>query len=285
MNINGAKGSSINVETHKWREVRGLTFQNKLGRLVIQEHKMMDEQIGKIEESVYGQDLEIFMTSGENPRSGGVAVVFNRKFTNVEGIKSYEIIPGKALCIVHPWHGAETEVILAIYAPTKKPANSQFYDELVNIWTHYKLPTPTKVIGDTNITIDMLDRLSHKLEECESSRAAHIRFTKAFSLEDGWRDNYPDAKEYTYSWVNENGEAGQSRLDRIYTSSQTHKLCQNWKIQDWAGHLTDHRIVTVEIRVPGTPFQGKGRYSMQLPSIHDNKFMEKCEKIGSALQE
>ncbi|KAJ7582307.1 hypothetical protein C8J56DRAFT_792851 [Mycena floridula] len=256
---------------------------NKIAALAVLETKMTDEQVGEIEQSIYGNNLEIFTSTGENPNSGGVAVVFNKLITNTNGIKSYEIIPGRALCITHPWHGADTEVILAIYAPTKKPQNGEFYQEIMEIWRKYKLPTPTKILGDMNITVDMLDRLPHKLDK-KGSRDAHIEFRNAFDMNDGWRNTHLQTKEYTYSRINKNGEAHQSRIDRIYTSTETQMRCRQWHIRDWAGGLGDHRLVSVDVLAQGTAFQGKGRYSMQLHSMEDKKFMESIEATGCILQ-
>ncbi|KAJ7573201.1 Endonuclease/exonuclease/phosphatase, partial [Mycena floridula] len=283
MNINGKKGDSINDSEHKWRNIRDLMMMNKVAALAILETKMTDEQIGEIEQSIYGKDLEIFTTTGDNPNSGGVAVVFNKLLTNTKGITSYEIIPGRALCITHPWHGAETEVILAVYAPTEKPQNGKFYQEIMSIWRKYKLPTPTKIMGDMNVTVDMLDRLPHKLDK-KSSRDAHIEFRNAFDMNDGWRNTHPQTKEYTYSRINKKGEARQSRIDRIYTSTETQIRCRQWHIRDWAGGIGDHRLVSVDILAQGTPFQGKGRYSMQLHSMEDKRFMESVEATGCILQ-
>ncbi|KAJ7588903.1 hypothetical protein C8J56DRAFT_716863, partial [Mycena floridula] len=268
----------------KWREVRDLVIMNKIGALAVLETKMTNKQVGEIEQSIYGKDLEIFTTTGENPNSGGVAVVFNKLQTNTKGIISYAIIPGRALCIIHPWHGAEFEVILAIYAPTEKPQNGEFYQEIMAIWRKFKLPTPTKIMGDMNITVDMLDRLPHKLDK-KSSREAHIEFRNAFDMNDGWRNTHLQTKEYTYSRLNKKGEARQSRIDRIYTSTETETRCRQWHIHDWAGGIGDHRLVSVDVLAQGTPFQGKGRYSMQLQSIEDKKFMETVEARGCMLQQ
>ncbi|KAJ7589322.1 hypothetical protein C8J56DRAFT_784900, partial [Mycena floridula] len=87
-----------------------------------------------------------------------------------------------------------------------------------------------------------------------------------------------------FSHINEKGEARQSRLDKICTTTATKNQCRQWKIQDWGGGLGDHRVVSVEIRAPGTPYQGKGRYSMQQASLEDSKFLEEIEEIGLTLQ-
>ncbi|KAJ7599486.1 hypothetical protein C8J56DRAFT_881923 [Mycena floridula] len=231
MNINSKKGDSINDSEHKWRNIRDLIMMNKVAALAILETKMTDEQVGEIEQSIYGKDLEIFTTTGDNPNSGRVAVVFNKLLTDTKGITSYEIIPGWVLYVTHLWHGAETEVILAVYAPTEKPQNGEFYQEILSIWRKYKLPIPTKVMGDMNVTVDMLDRLPHKLDK-KSSRDAHIEFRNAFDMNDGWRNTHLQMKEYTYSRINK--KVTQIRF-------------RQWHIHDWAGGIVDHRLNELEL--------------------------------------
>ncbi|KAJ7585848.1 hypothetical protein C8J56DRAFT_787767 [Mycena floridula] len=131
--------------------------KQKIAGLALQETRLLEEQIAEIEQSSFSQGLEIYASSGSSS-SGGVAMVFNQNLTNVEGIKCYEVVPGKAILLVHPWHGAEVETILVVYALCNKPENGTFWDELLGIWRKYKLPIPTKVLGDTSITLEPLDR-------------------------------------------------------------------------------------------------------------------------------
>ncbi|KAJ7592093.1 Endonuclease/exonuclease/phosphatase, partial [Mycena floridula] len=264
--------------THKWRRIRDLMMTQKIGVLTLLETKMTDEQIAEFEQSIYGRDLEVYHTAGTTS-SCGVAVIFNRLLTNVEGIECYEVIPGRALCLKHPWHGPEVETILAVYAPTKKPQNGVFWNELTGLWQEYKLPIPTKVMGDMNVTVDLMDRRPHKLEDCESSRDAHIDFQKTFSLADGWRNKNPHGKDYTYITKDQ-----QSRLDRIYTIDESVDRCRLWRIEDCTGSLSDHRLITVEVHGPLTPFQGKGRYSMQDKSLKSDAFFDEADIIGLEMQ-
>ncbi|KAJ7584737.1 hypothetical protein C8J56DRAFT_717116, partial [Mycena floridula] len=185
------------------------------------------------------------------------------------------IIPGRALCLKHPWHGSEVETILAVYAPTKKPQNGVFWNELTSIWQEYKLSIPTKVMGDMNVTVDLMDRHPHKLEECESSRDAHMEFLMA----DGWRNKKPHGKDYMFTTKDQ-----QSQLDHIYTVDDSVNQCRLWCIEDCTGSLSDHRLVTVEIHGPLTPFQGKGRYSMQDKSLKSDTFFDEADIIGMELQ-
>jgi hypothetical protein len=45
--------------------------------------------------------------------------VLNKRFLDTENIREYELIPGRALMIVIPWHDGEFLNILNIYAPNR----------------------------------------------------------------------------------------------------------------------------------------------------------------------
>ncbi|KAJ7599536.1 Endonuclease/exonuclease/phosphatase, partial [Mycena floridula] len=269
--------------SHKMRSVKEIMNKEKIAALALLETRLTDAQIAEIEQSPYGQGLEIYSTAltGDAATSScGVAMVFNRNLTNVEGIECYEVIPGRALLLVHPWHGSEVETILAVYAPTKKPANGLFWDEILAIWKKYKLPIPTKILGDENVTLAPIDTLPHTMKrESKSSRESLQNLLEHFELNDGWRDKHLNEKDYTFIT-----KSRQSRIDRIYSSSDTMKQCRNWTIDDCAGSLSDHRMVSVEVYSPNAPYKGKGRYTMRPFSMDNEGFLQEAERIGIEAQ-
>ncbi|KAJ7579562.1 hypothetical protein C8J56DRAFT_796130, partial [Mycena floridula] len=149
----------------------------------------------------------------------------------------------------------------------------------LDIWRKYKLPVPTKVLGDINVTLEPLDRRPHNLDKCKVSRDALQNFIDCLDLTDGWRNKNEGVKDYTYILPE-----SQSRLDRIYTTVETEGHCRHWTIDDCVGSLSDHRMVSVEIYSPTAPFQGKGRYTMRLTSLENEDFLKEAEEIGIRLQ-
>ncbi|KAJ7203227.1 hypothetical protein B0H12DRAFT_1080660 [Mycena haematopus] len=118
------------------------------------------------------------------------------------------------------------------------------------------LPVPDWCGGDWNIVEEPIDRLPHRPDE-PTATAALARFKRLLELKDGWRNVNPDAKSYTYTGTH--GTVTHSRLDRIY---------------DVPGKLTDHRMVSVIVSAPFSPFIGMGRYSLPLFILKDKEFLD-----------
>ncbi|KAJ7589421.1 hypothetical protein C8J56DRAFT_784574, partial [Mycena floridula] len=98
-------------------------------------------------------------------------------------------------------------------------------------------------------------------------------FISCLDLTDGWRNKNLGVKEYAYILPE-----CQSRLDRIYMTTESENRCRHWIIDDSVGSLSDHRMVSVEIYSPTAPFQGKGQYTMHLSSMENEGFLKKLKK-------
>ncbi|KAF8209186.1 hypothetical protein K438DRAFT_1960920 [Mycena galopus ATCC 62051] len=169
----------------------------------------------KIEEDIACKRLKLFTTlDPDHPNSAGVTLVLNKDITNIEGVETWEIIPGRALLAKIPWYGEITLTVLAIYAPSgDMKLNKEFWDELTRIWTTQNLPVPDTVLGDMNIVEDAIDRLPHHLDD-EAAVSALANFKYLLGLKDGWRMMNPDEKVYTYTHNN----GAHSRIDRANTT-------------------------------------------------------------------
>ncbi|KAJ7663725.1 Endonuclease/exonuclease/phosphatase, partial [Mycena polygramma] len=282
LNLNGRKAESISNPDHKWREVHRLMFDEKIGAFALSETHMSPTQVQEIQDDrTYGRRMDIYHSSNpENPSTRGVAIVLNREITNTKGVKVHYLIPGRAIMAVIPWHGRRTLTLLAVYAPAESmEENEEFWDELTNMWMTIDLPVPDCMAGDTNIVEEPADRMPHR-RDAAGATAALARFKRILGLEDGWRNFNPDVKDYTYASPHNT----LSRIDRIYGSPAILKHSRDWKISDAAGGLSDHRMVSVQIRAPGSPFVGKGRYTIPLFLLRDKEFMNFVITAGSDLE-
>jgi exonuclease III len=218
----------------------------------------------------------------DNPAAKGIAIVLNREITNTEGVKIHYLIPGKAILAIVPWHGTQTLTVLGLYAPTESDeAKISYWNSLCNLWLTTDLPVPDAIGGDFNLVSDAIDRLPHRTDS-DAVVAAYLRFTCLMEAKDGWRQTNPDTKAYTH--VSTHGTL--SRIDRILVSPTLMKNCSHWGINDTAGGLTDHRMVSTMISAPGAPYIGRGRWAMPLFLLHDKEFMDlamekACELEGS----
>ncbi|KAJ7573790.1 hypothetical protein C8J56DRAFT_804044, partial [Mycena floridula] len=279
VNLNGRNGDSITQSTHKWREIRGLMMKRNITNLAVVETHMTPEQIIEFENSFYGEGLEVYHSAGTSD-SCGVAFILNKRITNTKGVVTYEIIPGRALAISHPWHNNEVLTGLVLYAPSDGSIpNREFYDEVVRIWMERKLPIVDWVAGDHNNVEEKIDRLPEEKPPLENILAIG-RMKSMFGLEDGWRNSHGDECEYTHM----SHTGSQARLDRIYIAGDLERKTREWEIED-LGSLTDHKLVSFVYRSPTVPYQGKGRYTMQRSSIRDKPLINELEQLGCTLQD
>ncbi|KAJ7025093.1 Endonuclease/exonuclease/phosphatase, partial [Mycena alexandri] len=264
----------------KWHGINRLMFEEKIGALVVGETHLSAAQADEIQ-TVLGKRLDIYNSPNpDNPSTRGIALVLNREITNTKGVKIWYLKPGRAILAVLPWHGQLTHTVLGVYAPAESmEENEAFWNELCEMWLTTDLPVPDSLVGDTNLVEGPIDRLPHRPDSA-TAVAALARFKRQLGLMDGWRKVNPDTKEFTYA----SPHGTLSRLDRIYVSPDLFKHCKHWTISDAAGGLTDHRMVSVQIKAPGSPYIGKGRYTIPLFLLRDKKFIDFTLNAGSELE-
>jgi exonuclease III len=244
--------------------------EQKIGILIVCETHMSAAQALEIQDNFMGKRLKLFNYEyPENPAAKGIAIVLNREITNIEGVKIHYLIPGKAIVAVVPWHGTRTITVLGLYAPTESDEEKiNFWNTLCELWLTIDLPVPDAIGGDFNVVPDAIDRLPHRADS-DVVVAAYLRFICLMEVKDGWRQHNPDIKAYTH--VSTRGTL--SRIDKILVSPTLMKNCRHWNINDTAGGLTDHQMVSVTITAPGAPYIGKGRWAMPDFVLYDKEFI------------
>ncbi|KAJ7052363.1 hypothetical protein C8F01DRAFT_1332905, partial [Mycena amicta] len=208
----------------------------------------------------------------------------NRELTNIEGVKIRYLIPGKAMLATIPWHKKATITVLGVYAPTESvEAKKAFWNALTEMWINPELDMPAIdwLGGDINLVVNPMDRLPQH-EDDPKAVAALERFLHVVNLEDGWRRANPNAKAYTYTSTQT--PPTHSRLDRIYVPRNRFNRYRGWSIDDAAGKLSDHKMVSVTVTTPGSPYIGKGRYTIPLHILHDREFRNYAVKEGAKLE-
>lgn len=171
--------------------------------------------------------------------------------------------------------------VLGLYAPTESDEEKiNFWNALCDLWLTTDLPVPDAIGGDLNLVADAIDRLPHRTDS-DAVVQAYLRFIRLMEVKDGYRQNNPDTKAYTH--VSTRGTL--SRIDRILVSPALMKNCCHWEINDVAGGLTDHRMVSVSISAPGAPYIGKGRWAMPLFLLNDKEFISHTMEEAVKLEE
>ena len=264
----------------KWNHINQLMRSKRIGIIVLQETHLNEQHAARMHH-LFGKRIKIYYTADQdNPNSKGVAVVLNKEITNVHDISSTEIVPGRALNIVIPWHQDQTINILAIYAPNSTKENENFWRHLRQKWQQGNRPKPDLMLGDFNIVEDAIDRITSHPDDGNAVEA--LQELKSYlKLEDGWRTFNPYKKEFTFL---QKATGTQSRIDRIYASGETIKYSYDW-LTEPPGIQTEHQMVTTKITSPTMPYIGKGRWTMPLHLLKDKKLMEKIQKMTLELEQ
>ena len=278
LNISGKGQINGPTDTGKWNSLNILTREQKFGIIALQETHLDETTVTKIHD-IYGRRLRVFFSAPEQGASNsqGVAFVLNREIVDIMDVKQKDLIPGRAILLSMNWHAGRSITLLNIYAPNDTNENVQFWRTLSDRLNENETNKPEVVMGDFNVTEETLDLLPTR--EDEINRVESLRnFLRPLNLSDGWRINEPTTCDYTFP---ANGQRSRSRLDRIYVTQEILNSSFNWKIIN-TGVQTDHRAVTAELSTASAPYIGKGRWTLPLHLLYDQKFWEAITPIGIA---
>ncbi|KAG1760575.1 Endonuclease/exonuclease/phosphatase [Suillus occidentalis] len=263
----------------KWKHINQIMKENKLGVLALQETHLTKDEESTLNLTP-GLRLHIISSIDSAQTSAkGVAVVLNKNLVNTSGVKTHDLVPGRALLVIVPWRKSDTLKILAIYAPNDPQSNQYFWEYLSSKLRG--LPHPDIMLGDFNLVEDALDRLPPKQDsQGPTSKLTELR--SRLKLRDGWRTEHPDTLQYTFAQSALQG-GRQSRIDRIYVKDDLLPFSREWEISP-SGLHTDHQMVSARISSKTMPYVGTGRWSMPLYVLKDKQLGDEIMKLGEDLQ-
>jgi exonuclease III len=252
------KIASLNMrgrDLDKWNHINQMIRDNKIGILAVQEAHLDESRVTWLEE-LFPKRIKIYHTADPStPNARGVAIVLNKELTNIAGVTTQEIVPGRAIPLQTNWHAESKLTVLAIYAPNIAMENRDFWRNLHDMWQTRNLPKPDILLGDFNLVEDDVDRLPSHSDNTEATEALD-NFKASLQLLDGWRKTHPATRSYSYM---QKSSGSQSRIDRIYVTRPIFKYSYDWSIH-LTGISTDHKLVSTLIANPTLPFIGKGRW-------------------------
>ncbi|KAJ7330287.1 hypothetical protein DFH08DRAFT_708890, partial [Mycena albidolilacea] len=110
----------------KWLKINQIMRDRKIGILAVQETHLSPKDVDDIHK-IFSKRLQIYPTiDPASPQAKGVAIVVNKEVSNITGIKSKELIPGRALRLTIPWHAEKKLTVIAAYAPNDAAENTEF---------------------------------------------------------------------------------------------------------------------------------------------------------------
>ncbi|KIJ55067.1 hypothetical protein M422DRAFT_241148 [Sphaerobolus stellatus SS14] len=267
------RGGGSNATRDKWDHLWQVMRQNQVGILAVQESHISNAALQELE-NTFSSRLQILNSIGET-NSKGVAFLLNKQLTAWKEAKTIEIIPGRALLLMLPWHNEQTLNILNIYAPNPHNENKDFWSNLHKKWQDDGLPMVHLMLGDFNMVEDSIDRLpAHN--DPPGPREALAKFKSVFKLIDGWCRENPDTIAHTW---HQNQRDIHSRIDRIYSNEDIFQHSSNW-IATPPPILSDHDIVNVRVFNATMPYVGTGRWTIPLFILKEENIMKEIRQKG-----
>ncbi|KAJ5942542.1 Endonuclease/exonuclease/phosphatase [Penicillium verrucosum] len=164
---------------------------------------------------------------------------------------------GRAVLLRFSADKAPATSLMAVYAPNVETEKVAFWKRMALISSTEK---PDIILGDLNTTLDPIDRNPVRVEDLRVRKAFQDFITiGSVVMEDGWRETYPDTKQYT--WWGHQGVIASSRIDRIYVTPSKFDKCLQWWIEQTPG-WTDHSMPVMDFCPEGKVERGKGQWYM-----------------------
>ncbi|KIJ09914.1 hypothetical protein PAXINDRAFT_86789 [Paxillus involutus ATCC 200175] len=264
----------------KWLHINQLVCDQQIGMLALQETHLTKTEEDAINDTFHHRLHVLSSLDPTSPNAKGVAIVINKQLTNSKNIRTFDIIPGRALLARIPWHKESHLNILNVYAPNDSTSNETFWTELLS--KVQGLPKPDIILGDFNLVEDALDRLPPHLD-AHAATEALAQLRASLRLTDGWRVENPDSTAFTFSQSRAQG-GRQSRIDHIYTNENVLLFSNEWKIEP-SGIHTDHQLISARVSNHRMPYIGRGRWSLPLFILNDKEVADDILTLGRGLQQ
>jgi len=252
--------------------------ESKIGLLALQETHL-SEQLADQVSTLYQRRLTTLNSPlADNPTgSAGVAFVINKELINAEEVKLHTLIPGRAILISFKWHSNASVTAINIYAPNDMSKHPQFWKELKENWANLHLPQPDLLMGDFNLTEDIIDRAPARYDN-ENAVSALRDCRQSMGVRDAWRFRFPTERAFTFT----TSDHTMSRIDRIYAREDLEDSLSEWT-HDIPGIPSDHKMVSVRLAPTNTPLVGKDRWTWPLGILHDKDLNKLIHQKGRQL--
>ena len=284
VNMNGATAPANNMNLiDKWSMINRTIRSEKIAILALQETHLDGERAINIHRCFQKSFDLHYSPDPENPRSSaGVAFIVNKALIAPHQISVKALIPGRAMILTLARPDNNKISLINVYAPVEKQKQPDFWARLERRKTCARIPHPDFVLGDFNVTEDLIDRSPPHADD-RAARDALRTVKQTWAIQDHWRHAYPNDRTFTYraprgdSWIH-------SRLDRIYAARRHEQTLFEWNAGPTA-IPTNHWMVSVKFAPKDAPDIGKGRWTWPLQSLSDVSLIREVAKRGLTLQE
>ena len=167
LNINGATAPSHNMDlTEKWAMINQTIRKNKIAILALQETHLDERRASDIH-NCFQKSFDLHYSSDpENPRAtSGVAFLINKALIAPKHVKVVTLVPGRAAVLTIEWSDVDRTSFLNIYAPVDRSSQPDFWNKIERRRRRARIPHPDFVLGDFNVTEDLIDRSPPHLDD------------------------------------------------------------------------------------------------------------------------
>ncbi len=276
LNMRGGNGATGD----KWLRINQLLRDEKIAVIALQETHLTDERRENLNE-LFKASMRIYGSADPVNATGarGVAFAVNLRIVAEEDMTMKTVIPGRACTLNFRWTGERVMRILNVYAPNNHAENEAFWTMAGEKVRDMSGRNPEIVLGDFNLVADSRDRLPPRGDP-EQATESLGRFMRTLGLTDGWRENNPTMRAFTYL---QTATGSQSRIDRIYVTPELMRKAEDWN-HSGPGFPTDHRVVSVSLANYKAPGMGKGRWALPQVLLGDGEFAKTMREMGMKLQ-
>lgn len=283
LNMRGTSAPTNNMSLlEKWTLINHTIRKNKIAILAIQETHLDDELAESINRC-FGKNFELlYLSDPERPRAiAGVAFVLNKALIPNKESRLHVLAPGQAIMLQIKGPDEKDIKIINVYAPVQAHKQPAFWDDVETKRRAKRLPRPDFLLGDFNITEDLIDRSPPRADNQPATDALRdTRFN--WEVYDQWRHAHPNESLYTYRST-QNRTTSLSRLDRIYVAKKLTQMVFEWRAEPSAVP-TDHWLVSLKFAPKDAPLIGNGRWTWYLPSLNKKTLIDKVIAKGIELQ-
>ncbi|KAH9903283.1 Endonuclease/exonuclease/phosphatase, partial [Cubamyces lactineus] len=279
LNMRGAGRDGLGGVGEKWMRVNQILRENRIAVLAVQETHLSDDRVAALN-ALFGEYMSVFPSAYPGNETGacGVAFVINRRILKSANCLTTEIIPGRVLMLDLNWPEERPLRIVNVYGPNIARENAAMWETLRGTRLREGNRQVDVLLGDFNVVDDPIDRLPARLDSACAVEALR-GLVEELRVRDGWREQNPNAKSFTYLHA---ANGSQSRLDRIYTRAVPGREVDDWGMKE-SGLDSDHKMITASLYNNRTPFVGKGRWVMPKHLLTDEQLVGEMKRLAAVM--
>ena len=273
LNMNGFTAPACHMTgIEKWSAVNTpQSADHKIAILALQETHLDPALLHDID-MCFGKKLTVLNSQDpSNPRAtAGVAFIINKTLIAPKDLSTHELIKGRALALKIKWRENEEAVLINVYAPNNRNEHPVFWRKLDAERRSNNVRHPDFMMGNLNVTEDPIDRAPAHADDLNAIEALQ-NLRHSLDLQDSG-DMHSPTNAASRTEPTATGNRLSRGSDRIYTSSAAAKQPSNENHPD----IRTNRPLDGprQIRTRRSPLYRKGRWTMQIPALKDEKLLK-----------